>query len=132
TGAMRIAVISDVHGNRLALETVLDDIAMRGVDAVLNLGDMVSGPMEPNGAAAILAGAGFPTVMGNHERWLLERDPDRLDAVDRFTAGQLERRYLEWFAELPATFVFSGDIFMCHGTPASDSEPWLDNLWTGR
>lgn len=129
---MRIAVISDVHGNRIALQAVLDDIASRGVDATLNLGDMVSGPMEPNAAAGILFDAGYPTVRGNHERWLLERAPDGLDAVDSHTLARLDRRHLEWFAQLPATLVFDGDIFMCHGTPDDDSEPWLDNLWSGR
>ena len=129
---MRIAVISDIHGNRLALEAVLEDIAAHGIDSTLNLGDMVSGPMEPSGAADILSGAGFPTVRGNHERWLLERAPAGLDAVDGFTLAQLEQRHLDWFAQLPATLVVGGDVYMCHGTPADDSEPWLDNLWNGR
>lgn len=129
---MRIAVISDVHGNRLALEAVLDDIAVGGVDATVNLGDMVSGPMEPNRTAGILMDAGFPAIRGNHERWLIERPSSGLGAVDRFAASHLEPRYLEWFAALPATLEVAGDIFMCHGTPTDDSEPWLDNLWEGR
>ena len=41
---MRIAVISDVHGNRLALEAVLADIEAHGVDMTLNLGDMIPVP----------------------------------------------------------------------------------------
>jgi len=129
---MRIAVISDVHGNRLALEAVLDDIAAQGVDTTVNLGDMVSGPMEPNWAADILMDANFPTIKGNHERWLIERSPYGLDPVDRFTLTQLEQRHLDWFTSLPATFAIMGDVFMCHGTPTDDSEPWLDNWWRGR
>lgn len=129
---MRLAIISDVHGNRLALEAALDDIAANSVDAILNLGDMVSGPMEPTGAADILMDAGFPAIRGNHERWLLERAPDHLDAVDSFTLAQLRQRHLDWFDKLPATRVFGGELFMCHGTPADDCEPWLDNLWNGR
>ncbi len=129
---MRIAVISDVHGNRLALEAVLDDIAARGVDSTLNLGDMVSGPMQPDRVADILMDAGFPAIRGNHERWLLERPPAGLDAVDRFAFARLDQRHLDWVALLPATLAFSGEVFMCHGTPADDTEPWLDNLWSGR
>ena len=40
---MRIAAISDVHGNLRALQAVLADIAQQGVDAVVNLGDLLSG-----------------------------------------------------------------------------------------
>lgn len=129
---MRVAVISDVHGNRLALEAVLDDIAARSVDSTVNLGDMVSGPLEPNWAADILMEADYPSIRGNHERWLIERSPHGLDAVDRFTMTQLEQRHLDWFSKLPATLDIAGEIFMCHGTPADDSEPWLDNWWQGR
>ena len=130
--SMRVAVISDVHGNRLALEAVLDDLAAHGIDSVLNLGDMVSGPMEPNEVADILSRSGFPSIRGNHERWLLERAPEGLDSVDTFALSRLDRRHLDWFAQLPATLVVSGEIYMCHGTPADDAEPWLDNLWHGR
>ncbi|MDP1730072.1 MAG: metallophosphoesterase family protein [Devosia sp.] len=129
---MRLAVISDVHGNRFALEAVLDDIAARSVDSTVNLGDLVSGPMEPNWTADILMDAGLPTIRGNHERWLVERSPFGLDPVDRFTMTQLEQRHLDWFAALPATLAILGEIYMCHGTPANDSEPWLDNWWQGR
>ncbi|MEZ0300598.1 MAG: metallophosphoesterase, partial [Hyphomicrobiaceae bacterium] len=41
---MRLAVIADVHGNLPALETILADIARRGADLTINLGDCVSGP----------------------------------------------------------------------------------------
>jgi predicted phosphodiesterase len=129
---MRIAVISDIHGNRFALEAVLDDIAARAVDSTINLGDLVSGPMEPRPVADILMDAAFPTIRGNHERWLLERSSDALDPVDRFTMTRLEQRHLDWFAALPATLAVQGEIYMCHGTPADDSEPWLDNWWQGR
>jgi predicted phosphodiesterase len=129
---MRIAVLSDVHGNRLALEAVLDDIVRQAPDATVNLGDMVSGPLEPRAVANLLMDAGFPAVRGNHERWLHERPRDMLDAVDGFARSELEPRHLEWFASLPATLTLAGEIFLCHGTPQSDSEPWLDNWWVGR
>jgi predicted phosphodiesterase len=43
---MRLAAIADVHGNLLALEAVLADIAAFGISEVVNLGDHVSGPLE--------------------------------------------------------------------------------------
>lgn len=44
---MRLAVISDVHGNFAALEAVLADIKARGVDSTVNLGDCVTSPLWP-------------------------------------------------------------------------------------
>ncbi|WP_411970129.1 metallophosphoesterase family protein [Paucibacter sp. Y2R2-4] len=44
---MRIAVLSDIHGNLAALEAVVADFRRRGVDAVVNLGDSLSGPLLP-------------------------------------------------------------------------------------
>ena len=129
---MKIAVISDVHGNRLALEAVLDDIADHKVDSTLNLGDLVSGPMEPNWTADILMDLDIPTVRGNHERVLIDYPPEKLGPVDRFAQEQMEQRHRDWISQLPATLSMLDDIFLCHGTPTSDDEPWLDNWWDGR
>lgn len=129
---MRLAVISDIHGNRLALEAVEADIAHVGVDATLNLGDLLSGPLDPLGTLELLQARDYPTIMGNHDRWLVERPPDAMDRVDRFVANQLDAGQREWLRALPATRVIDGDIFLCHGTPTSDTIPWLDNWWRGR
>lgn len=129
---MRIAVISDVHGNRLALEAVLDDIQKQGADSTLNLGDIVSGPMEPNWTADILMDADIPTIRGNHERMLKDYRPDRLDRVDRFAQEQMDAHHRLWINDLPETMSLLDDIFMCHGTPTSDTEPWLDSWYDGR
>jgi predicted phosphodiesterase len=43
---MKFAAIADVHGNCVALEAVLADIAANGITEVVNLGDHVSGPLE--------------------------------------------------------------------------------------
>lgn len=129
---MRIAVISDVHGNRLALEAVLEDIARQSVDSTLNLGDLVSGPIEPNWTADILMELDIPTVRGNHERALIDRPPEKLGKVDAFAQHQMEERHRIWINQLPATLSMLDDIFLCHGTPSSDEEPWLDNFWEGR
>lgn len=125
---MRVAVISDIHGNCLALEAVLADIAEQGVDTVLNLGDVVSGPLEPTRTADLLMDRDFPTVRGNHDRILFEDSPDR---VERFVRQYLTPTHLGWLEGLPERLVIGGEIFMCHGTPTSDTAPWLDN-WMER
>ncbi len=44
---MKIAVLSDIHGNLPALRAVLADVAREGVDTIVNLGDIMSGPLQP-------------------------------------------------------------------------------------
>ncbi len=129
---MKIAVISDIHGNRLALEAVLDDIVRQGVDGTFNLGDLVAGPMEPNWVLDILMDIDIPTVRGNHERVLIDNPPEKLGPVDRFAQMQMESRHRGWINALPPTLSIVDDIFLCHGTPTSDEEPWLDSWWDGR
>jgi putative phosphoesterase len=129
---MRLAVISDVHGNRLALEAVLDDISGLSVDATVNLGDCLSGPLEPALTADILIAGGFATVAGNHDRYLAEGGLDTLGRVDRYLPEKLSLGHFEWLRNLSKTNVVDGTIFMCHGTPRSDEMPWLDNWMDGR
>jgi len=129
---VKVAIISDVHGNRLALEAVLDDIVRHGVDATFNLGDLVSGPLEPNWTADILMDLDIPTVRGNHERVLIKNPPDKLGPIDRFAQEQMEARHRAWINDLPATMSLLDDVFLCHGTPTSDEDPWLDGWWEGR
>ena len=130
---MKIAVISDIHGNRLALEAVEADIARVGVDLVVNLGDCVSGPLDPVGTIERLMAWDIPTVVGNHDAWVVEREPEQMDRVDRFTASVLSDGHKAWLKALPATIdVARGEVFLCHGTPSSHSAPWLDGWFRGR
>lgn len=129
---MRIAVISDIHGNRPAFEAVEADIAALGVDATINLGDLVSGPVDPVGTMELLIERNLPTIIGNHDRYLMERPAEKLDKVDSFVAARLAGPHLAYLRGLPRTSEVAGEVYMCHGSPGSDIEPWLDNWWTGR
>lgn len=122
---MRIAVISDVHGNLIALEAVLAEIERRGVDAIVALGDFVSGPFDPLGTANRFLELDVPGVRGNHDRWVVEgREQDW--EVDALVRGNLDSRHRDWLAALPLNRVFAGEVFMCHGTPSADDVFWLD------
>ena len=129
---MRIAVISDVHGNRLALEAVEADIAMVGVDATVNLGDLFAGPLDPVGTADLLIERNYPTVIGNHDRYIGQGLPKSKEPVDSFVGERLKPVHLEYLRSLPAVRDIEGEVFLCHGTPKSDEEPWLDAWWNGR
>src|SRR2546423_1906731 len=67
---MKIAAISDIHGNLPALDAVLADIAAQGVDVTVNLGDILSGPLWITETADRLRALDLPTLAGNHERQL--------------------------------------------------------------
>lgn len=124
---MRIAVISDTHGNLRALEAVLADIAERTPDAVVDLGDCVSGPLQPAATADLLMSREFLTIRGNHDRELAERPSADLGELDKYADAEIDHRHRAWLASFPATAVL-GDIFLCHGTPASDLTYFLEQV----
>ena len=125
---MRLAIFSDVHGNLAALEAVLEDIARRGVDATVGLGDFLSGPFDPLGVADRVMAESIPGVRGNHDRWIFdgrdEGDDWAIDAMVRDTIGPAR---MDWLRSLPLSRVVE-DVFLCHGTPASDTAMWMDQF----
>src|SRR5262245_32177831 len=68
---MRIAVISDMHGNDLAFEAVEADIKKQGVDQMVCLGDAVQGGSQPAEIVQRLRRLNCPVVMGNADAWLI-------------------------------------------------------------
>jgi putative phosphoesterase len=129
---MRIAALSDIHGNLGALDAVLADVARRGVDSIVNLGDIVSGFLEPRATAERLMSLALPTIRGNHERQLLavnRASPG--SGGDDYAAVQLTAAQREWLATLPATRWLAQDVFLCHATPESDVDCFLENIAGG-
>ena len=132
---MKIAAISDIHGNLAALEAVLDDIARQQVDLTVNLGDILSGPLQPAETADLLMQHSFPTIAGNHERQLLKLrsrgGPFDAASSDGYAASCLREDHWSWLQGLPATKPLEGDVLMVHGTPASDLHYWLETAVAG-
>lgn len=125
---MRIALISDIHGNLAALEAVVADARRRGVDEFVNLGDSLSGPLLPLETAQFLMAEGWLSLAGNHERQILTHDPEKRGASDEYAYSQLRSSELEWLKSLPPVMRFSSEIFLCHGTPRSDVEYFLESV----
>lgn len=74
---MRIGVMADAHGNLPALGAALDDMADRGVDRVLHLGDAIGiGPQPRETVERLLADDRVTCVMGNHEEWFVHGVPE--------------------------------------------------------
>src|SRR5687768_18537155 len=79
---MRIAIISDIHGNCVALDAVLNDINRTDVDQIICLGDAVQGGPQPAAVAARLRELGCPVVLGNADAWLLSGEDSGAEAID--------------------------------------------------
>ena len=125
---MRFAAIADVHGNYLALEAVVADIRAQGIDDIVNLGDMASGPLDARRTMDALIALGAINVLGNHDRWLIDRPVEKMGSWDRPAYAQLDTRHLDWLRTVPSTQIFRDQVFLCHATPASDNVYWLETV----
>ncbi|MCU0774763.1 MAG: metallophosphatase family protein [Ideonella sp.] len=123
---MRLALVSDLHGNLPALEAILDDLERAGVDRVVNLGDIVSGPLWPAETVDRLQPLGWPTIRGNHERQALDAQPGRHGLADAFAARALGPAQRAWLAALPDTLRLMDDVLCVHGTPGDDLRMLLE------
>ncbi|WP_150525898.1 metallophosphoesterase family protein [Roseibium sediminis] len=119
---MKIAVVSDIHGNLPALEAVLADLKSEATDVVVNLGDCVSGPLWPEETAQLLMEQEWPTVRGNHDRQVLNALSSPETTTDGFSIRRLSETSKQWLASLQPTIRFSEEIFLCHGTPTRDNK----------
>ena len=87
---MRFAAIADVHGNYLALEAVIADIRAQGISEIVNLGDMASGPLDARRTMDALMALDAVHVLGNHDRYLIDRPPEKMGSWDRPAHAQLD------------------------------------------
>lgn len=122
--AQRVAVLSDVHGNAVALRAVLEELAAEEHDFVVFGGDLTWGP-EPEAThslAAALENALF--VRGNSERAIAERDDGtpRAAWMQEQHTGEL-RAFVEGFPEQVVVEIDGlGPVRFSHGSPRSDEE----------
>jgi diadenosine tetraphosphatase ApaH/serine/threonine PP2A family protein phosphatase len=125
---MRFAAIADVHGNYLALEAVIADIRAQGIDEIVDLGDMASGPLDARRTMDALMALDAVHVLGNHDRYLIDRPPEKMGSWDKPAYAQLDASHLDWLRKVPPTRVFRDHVFMCHATPANDQVYWLETV----
>jgi diadenosine tetraphosphatase ApaH/serine/threonine PP2A family protein phosphatase len=116
---MRVAVLSDIHSNLVALDAVLAHAG--SVDAVWHLGDVVGYGPDPDGVVARLAGIGAVGVRGNHDAAALggpEIDWFNHDAraAAEWTRDRMDQATRTWLAGLP-TRLEVGDVTLVHGSP---------------
>ncbi len=154
---MRIALISDIHGNSVALDAVLADMRDLPTDLVVCLGDIAAGGPDPVGAIDRLRDLDHVAVQGNTDAGMVDmpewwRDPasrgipdDAAPGLDIsvWTAEQLSSDQQRYLAGLPLTtsidLTQGGDLLAFHGSPrsaddtitASTSPEELDRMISG-
>ncbi|WP_435334354.1 metallophosphoesterase family protein [Haloarchaeobius sp. TZWWS8] len=117
---MKYGVISDVHGNLPALESVLAD--MPPVDGLLCAGDTVGYGPWPAECIDELVARDVPSVMGNHDRAVASETGfsfnDLAQAAIEYTREQLSHRHLDWLRDLPTERrAADGTVHVVHGHP---------------
>lgn len=125
----RFAVIADIHGNADALEAVLAEIDGEGLSFIVNLGDHLSGPLDPAGTAAqLMARPGMVSLRGNHDRYLLEDPLEQMGATDRVSREALDGAAMGWLAALPPCAWLGEEVFGCHAGPGRDDAYLLERI----
>lgn len=126
---MRVAVISDSHGELVALRCVLQDLDQQSVDHVVFAGDMAQGGPFPTETVDLLRSRGWPAVRGNSDDFLIRVANDDLDdewpqsLIDRGreSVRMLGAQRLEYLANLPLQ-VRVGELLVVHATPWDNEE----------
>jgi predicted phosphodiesterase len=122
-----LAVLSDIHGNRWALEAVLEDLARSPADVTVNLGDSLWGPLDPAGTAEMLMPIAMRSVRGNTDRDLLSQPSESPSATEKHSRSALTDERRAWLERHEPPFIFDG-ILACHGTPKSDLVTLLEDV----
>jgi predicted phosphodiesterase len=128
----RTAIVSDVHGNAIALRAVVAELDAQGIDRVVCLGDLCQGGAQPEECVELVANRGWPVVLGNADAFVLdpataegssETVTERQLAVREWTYGRLtpvqRDRIAAWTPTVSLDLGDGQTLLACHATPAA-------------
>jgi putative phosphoesterase len=134
---MRVAVVTDIHGNLPALEAAFAWIDGNGIDEVYCGGDLVGYGPRPNEVCRLIEDRRIPTIYGNYD-WAIARDEEDcgcayVDKHDReigqlsvdWTLANTDQRSKDFMRELPfdRRFELAGKrVRLVHGSPRKVNE----------
>lgn len=129
---MKLAVISDIHGNEQALRSVLDDISKIGASHIAVLGDISYRGAKPKECLDIVRQLHAKVIKGNADEWIVRgvtqgEVPDKalslMQTEQTWAKAQLLDEDIKYLAELPTTLEIplsnQSQLFACHATPTS-------------
>ncbi len=132
---MRVAVVSDIHGNLVGLDACLADLqAQGGADVIIAAGDLCLDGPKPKKVLQRLEEVGAQCVRGNTDRYLSDERVEAVEGVDdaeiRWTRNELGERWVSFLRELPFALRIGEDdnqLLIVHANPKSDDEHiWPD------
>lgn len=118
---MRVAILSDIHGNLEAFEAVVADITSRAVDRIVCLGDMIGYGPDPEAVVSLVRAIGCSVILGNHEsalisegarRWMNFQARENNIRTEQLLSGESR----EYCRNLPRSLTLAGALFV-HGFP---------------
>lgn len=137
---MRIGVISDIHGNLVALDSVLTELNNQKVDMIVCVGDVAATGPRPHEVLSRLRSMNIPTVKGNRDEYLLnigghdlqkisgDDYASRVEEIDHWCRTKLTQEDIEYIRSFPDTIVIplasnsNESIFCFHGSPKSNTD----------
>lgn len=127
---MKVAIISDIHGNLHALERVLEQIDREGPYQIVCLGDVIAFGPQPVEVLHRIRLLGCPVIMGNCDdffvRWPLPEENSLNYAQVKWAAGQLspeDSAFMASFRPAVSVPLENGETLLCfHGSPRSNTE----------
>ncbi len=130
---MKFAVLSDIHSNVFALEAVIADAKNHAIDFMVNLGDILYGPIAPRATYDLLMQHEIVTICGNQDRQIAEVTTEEitLNPTIQFILDDLGETPIRWIESLPFDIQLTNDIYLCHGTPDSDMVYLLEDIDLG-
>lgn len=130
---MRIAVLSDIHGNLTGLDACLADLgAQGGADVIVAAGDLCLDGPKPKKVLQRLEEVGAQSIRGNTDRYLADPGDETFDTIEHqqieWTRADLGEKWLQWLAALPFAIRIGEDdnqLLVVHANPINDHE----HLW---
>ncbi len=129
---MRIAAVSDIHGNLPAFEAVLAEVEREQPDLIVCCGDVASGPMPAETIERLMSMKGARFVRGNADRGLVEefdgKPPGEMPGpFADWCAKQITRAQRDFLASFESTVSVDGvdglgRVLFCHATPRNDTD----------
>ncbi|MBR1908422.1 metallophosphoesterase family protein [bacterium] len=138
---MKIAIISDIHGNLFALEKVLEDIEHEKCDNVICLGDLAMAGPEPNKTVELIKQMNWDIIQGNTDKMIAEYTDEMYESLKsvipimanalRNDAAVISSENKEFLRNLPENLeitINNTPILLVHGSPRRNNEDILPDL----
>ncbi|HTI15793.1 MAG TPA: metallophosphoesterase family protein [Dictyobacter sp.] len=132
---MRVAILSDIHGNQIALEAVLKDLSRQpAVDTVVIAGDLCLNGPRPREVLQIIQQLNYSVIQGNVDTDIVEQPSTngaKKQSVIAWTRKQIGQQGIDYLANLPFSHTITNpngsDLLVVHANPLDQEEAIFEN-----